>query len=80
MILGAVENYECKKVIVAGLYSSLGMNYFRYFFRGTFEFDDLIHNTFEAVIGHQIIENIGFRTKIKRKQLRVFFIMFFFDH
>lgn len=56
------------------------MNYFRYFFRGTFEFDDLIHNTFEAVIGHQIIENIGFRTEIKRKQLRVFFIMFFFDH
>lgn len=66
------ESHCCWTVFITG------DELFQIFFSlGTFEFDDLIHNTFEAVIGYQIIENIGFRTEIKRKQLRFFLIMFF---
>lgn len=75
MLLGAVKSWKWKRVLVIGLCASGVIELFQIIFAlGTFEFDDLMHNTFGAVIGDWIIKKIGFRTEIKRKQLIVLII------
>lgn len=75
MVLGAVKRWAWKKVIVIGLCSSLGIELLQVIFAlGTFELDDLIHNTVGTVIGCWIIGKIGFKTEIKKLQFRALFI------
>ncbi|OUP66991.1 hypothetical protein B5F13_01135 [Drancourtella sp. An177] len=78
MVLGAVKRWGWKGIIVIGLCSSLSIELLQAIFAlGTFEFDDLIHNTIGTVVGCWIIRKIGFRGEIRKLQLRVLFIALF---
>lgn len=78
MILGVIKLWDLKRVIISGFCASLCIELFQAIFAlGTFEFDDLIHNTVGTVIGCWIIGKLGFKTEIKKLQFRALFIALF---
>lgn len=55
-----------KRCIVLGFFTSLSIEIIQYgFVLGTFEFDDLMHNTFGLVIGYYFIKRTRGESKIK---------------
>lgn len=72
MILGALKRIDLKRVIALGLIFSLSIELLQLIFcLGTFEFDDLVHNTIGTVIGFELVQKSDFRFEIKKQRMIV---------
>ena len=70
--LGAAGNWNMKRAAAVGLLASLLIEVLQFTFAlGTFECDDLIHNTLGVVIGAWCVGRGGFRVNLERKMRRV---------
>lgn len=72
IVLVAPRKIELKKVIAYGLIFSLSIELLQLIFSlGTFEFDDLIHNTIGCVIGFKLVQKFEFEFEIMKLRMRV---------
>jgi len=72
MILGALKKLRWKKALLIALGVSLSIELLQTIFAlGTFEFDDLIHNSLGAMAGYWITEKIEVYFEIRIKQIKL---------
>ena len=70
--LGLVKKWRAREVVIVGLCASLSIELLQAVFAlGTFECDDLLHNTIGTLIGYYLAEKIAVRVPIKKRMVVV---------